>query len=122
MSTIQNTSVVNLFRLDGKTAIVTGATGGIGLVLTLALAESGADIVSIQLPNDPGSQTLKEKVEKLGRHCQQFESNLGDYKSIPNVFTEIWRSGVEPDILLHCAGITRHSRVEDTPLDYLDNV
>lgn len=117
----QSTTVAGLFRLDGKTAIVTGATGGLGLVLTLALAEAGANIVSIQLPNDKGGDKLREKVEGLGREFKAFHSNLRDYGAIPQTFADIWKAGVQPDILLHCAGITRHCALEDTPLEFVDD-
>jgi 2-deoxy-D-gluconate 3-dehydrogenase len=53
MSSLSNVPVRDLFDLTGKTAILTGATGGIGLATTTALAEAGADIVSIQMPTDP---------------------------------------------------------------------
>lgn len=122
MAAAKDLSVTELFNLRGKTAIVTGATGGIGLVLTVALAESGADIVSIQIPDDPGAKALQEKVEGLGRRFHSFDSNLKDYKTIGRTFEKIWGAGIIPDILLNCAGITRHSTVEDTPIDYLEDV
>ena len=40
-------SLPDLFRLDGKTALVTGCRRGIGKAITLALAEAGADIIGI---------------------------------------------------------------------------
>lgn len=113
---------IDIFSLGGKTVIVTGATGGIGLTLAVAFAEAGADIVSIQMANDPGSKSLAEKIEATGRKLLEFESNLKDYKSIPATFERIWAAGVVPDILLNSAGITRVASVEDTPFTYLDDV
>ena len=122
MAAAKHLSITNLFSLRGKTAIVTGATGGIGLVLTVTLAECGADIVSIQIPDDPGAKTLQEKVEGLGREFHAFDSDLKDYKTIGGTFEKIWAAGITPDILLNCAGITRHSNIEDTPISYLEDV
>ena len=55
--------VLSLFSLEGRTAVVTGATRGIGQSLAYALAEAGADIVLIQ--RDSKSVTTKEQIEKL---------------------------------------------------------
>jgi 2-deoxy-D-gluconate 3-dehydrogenase len=122
MSVTEAHSPTNLFSLPGKTVIVTGATGSIGLTLAVALAEAGADIVSIQMPNDPGAKLLREKIECTGRKLHEFDSNLKDYKTISVAFEHIWAANIVPDILLNCAGITRHALVEDTPIAYLEDV
>ena len=57
-------SVLDLFKLDGKVALVTGASKGLGEALALALAEAGASIVS--LSRSPDSGTLADQVKALG--------------------------------------------------------
>lgn len=122
MSIPQTIPIAELFSITGKTAVVTGATGGIGLVLTLALAEAGADIVSVQIPNDPGAKHLRDQVLRLGRRFHEFDCNLRGYRSIPHTFESVWKAGISADILLNCAGITRHAKIEETPVAYLDDV
>ena len=54
--------LLQVFSLTGKTAILTGATGGLGTSLAVALAKAGASIVSIEIPNDPNSEALKKTI------------------------------------------------------------
>lgn len=114
--------LTSLFSLAGKTAIVTGGTGGLGLEMTLALAEAGADIVSIELPNDPRSGLLAEGVQKAGRSLRVFHADVADSKALRETFAKIWEAGVTPDILLNCAGINRRGKVEDFSDEDIDAV
>lgn len=112
----------SLFSLSGKTIIVTGATGGIGLPIAVALAESGASIVSVQIPNDPNSDAFRKAIEATGQSVKQFDSNLLDAESISACFQRIWDAGVVPDVLFHAAGITHRSLVADTTVETLNRV
>lgn len=98
-------SVEELFSLKGKTAITTGGTGGLGLSMAIALAEAGANIVSIQLAGDARASMLKEGVEACGRKLTVFETDVADSAKLRACFAEIWKAGIVPDILLNCAGI-----------------
>ncbi|KAF2396828.1 2-deoxy-D-gluconate 3-dehydrogenase [Trichodelitschia bisporula] len=114
--------ITSLFSLEGKTAIVLGATGGLGQAMTTALAEAGANIVSVELPSDSQSEALRSNVEKAGRTHMVFHSNVGDAKSLRGAFAQIWEKGVVPDILLNCAGIQRRGKVEEITDKDLDDV
>jgi 2-deoxy-D-gluconate 3-dehydrogenase len=96
--------VLASFKLDGKTAIVTGAARGLGQGMALALADAGADIVAVDiLPADD----TKKQIEALGRKCAAVVGNLGDRKSIPAVIAEAKKFSGHLDILVNCAGIIR---------------
>ena len=112
----------DLFSLENKIVIVTGATGGIGLVVATALADSGASVVSIQIPNDPNSETLLRAIEGVGQTFTSFECNLLDAASIEECFGRIWAAGIVPDILFHAAGITHRSMIVDTTVETLNRV
>lgn len=114
--------ILDLFSLKGKNVVITGATGGIGLEVTLALAQAGADIVSIEMPRDPSSAELRRAIEETGRRLNVFECNIKDHQSIKDTFAAIWKSGVVPDILVNCAGITRIMTIEDTSVQDIDDV
>ena len=115
-------TISTLFSLAGKAAIVLGGTGGLGQAMTQALAEAGADIVSIELPNDPQSENLKKLVEETGRKHAKFHCDIKNAKELRAVFAKIWEAGVIPDILLNSAGIQRRGKVEDISDEDLDDV
>lgn len=115
-------SIAELFLLNGKTAICTGATGGLGLSMTIALAEAGADIVSIQIQNDPRAELLAQGVKECGRKLTVFETDVSDSAALRQCFQRIWDSGIVPDILLNCAGINRRAKVEDFKDEDIDAV
>ncbi|MDI1320630.1 MAG: 2-dehydro-3-deoxy-D-gluconate 5-dehydrogenase KduD [bacterium] len=97
-------SILASFKLDGKTALVTGAARGLGQGMALALAEAGADIVAVDiLPADD----TKKQVEALGRKCATVVGNLGDRAAIPVVIAEAKKFSAHLDILVNCAGIIR---------------
>lgn len=77
--------------------------------MTLALAEGGADIVSIELPDDTQSGELEKQVKALGRSITKFPCNVKDSKQLRSTFEKIQESGVKGDILLNCAGVPRPS-------------
>lgn len=115
-------SLPELFSLSSKTAIVTGGTGGLGLAMSIALAEAGADIVSIQLPRDPNAEALIGSVTALGRSITVFEGDVGNSDNLRCTFSKIWESGLVPDILLNCAGIVRRGKAEEVRDDDIDAV
>ncbi|PYH94660.1 NAD(P)-binding protein [Aspergillus ellipticus CBS 707.79] len=94
-----------LFSLEGKPVICTGGTGGIGQALCKTLAEAGADIVSIQIPNDPHAESLSKCVAEIGRKLWTFDCNLADPSSLRSTFRDIWNAGITPSVLLNCAGL-----------------
>lgn len=102
--------ILDQFRLDGKTALVTGAARGLGQGMALALAEAGADIVAVDIL--PADDTRKH-VEELGRRCASVTGNLGDRASIPAVIAEAKKLSGRLDILVNCAGIIRREAFEN---------
>lgn len=90
--------------------------------MCVAMAESGADVVSIHLPGDPAQKALEDAVGALGRKITGFECNIGDSAEIRATFQSIWRAGVVPDILLNCAGLNRRGAIEEMTDDKIDLV
>ena len=103
-------------RLDGKCAIVTGGSRGIGLGCAVALAEQGAHVVIVARSKNQVLDTVNEmKSEGFSVSGVSMDiSKIDNVKRLMNDFSEI-------DILVNSAGIARHTpTVETTEVDYDD--
>jgi 2-dehydro-3-deoxy-D-gluconate 5-dehydrogenase len=114
--------ISSLFSLEGLTAIVTGSTGGLGSAMTLALAEGGASIISIELPDDPASSTLASSISNTGRKLTKYTCDVSSSTALRETFAKIFADGHQADILLNCAGIQRRSAAEDFTDATIDEV
>ncbi|WEW54756.1 short chain alcohol dehydrogenase [Emydomyces testavorans] len=106
--------VLSLFSLQGKTALVTGGTRGIGQAMAMALAEAGADIVLVQRDGS-NTTTRDELVQKTGRKVTIHVAELLDREAVRRIIPSIVESGQRLDILLNCAGIQRRHLAEEFP-------
>ena len=96
--------ILEKFRLDGKVAIVTGGTQGLGQGMALALAEAGADIAVVDYAE---VNETKEKVEALGRKFHYVKANLMNIDKINDIVDEVVSVFGHVDILINNAGIIR---------------
>ncbi len=100
----------NLFSLEGKVALVTGASRGIGEAMALAMAEAGSDIVAVSRTESSG---LKAAVEKAGQAYAFVSADLTDVTTVPALFQKAVDSFGALDILVNNAGIIRRSPATD---------
>ncbi len=104
-----------MFRLDGRTAAITGPSRGLGAAIAVALAEAGADIVLLGPSADRMSQT-RDKVLDLGRQCVVIELDVRDVASIPVAFEQAVLNAGRIDILVNNAGVNQtEPSVDVTP-------
>jgi NAD(P)-dependent dehydrogenase (short-subunit alcohol dehydrogenase family) len=104
--------------LEGKRALVSGASRGIGRAIALGLAEAGADIIGVARSAD-ALETLGEEVEKQGRSFLAIELDIADVDRIPACVerASAWKDGI--DILVNVAGlIIRTGPLEVTPEEW----
>ncbi|EME49906.1 hypothetical protein DOTSEDRAFT_85192 [Dothistroma septosporum NZE10] len=106
-------SVQQLFSLEGKTALVTGGTRGIGQAMAVALAEAGADVLLVQR-NDSNRET-KDAIEKLGRKAQIYTADLADNASMKALTPKVLADGHHIHILLNCGGIQKRHPAHQFP-------
>src|SRR2546421_11498117 len=97
--------ILDLFRLDGKVALVTGGSRGLGLGIATALSEAGADIVSVQRSAD--TSTLAERVAAMGHRFLPIQLDLAHDDAAERVLEATLTQCGRVDILVNNAGIMR---------------
>ena len=93
--------------LDGKTALVTGASGGIGKAIAVALAASGASIVVNYHSNRQAAEETLAAIAANGSEAIAVEADIADPASVDRLFQESAKRFSSPDILVNNAGMTR---------------
>ena len=97
-------TILDSFKLDGKTALVTGASRGLGQALAVALAEAGADIALVATG---ACEETAERVRATGRRVVAIAADLGDRASVPRIIAKAKALNGRLDILVNNAGIIR---------------
>lgn len=92
------------FSLEGKKAIVTGASSGLGVQFAKALAEQGAD-VAILARRIEKLRELEEEIKKLNVKCLPIQCDVTDENSIKNAVNEVKSTFGRIDILVNNAGV-----------------
>ena len=94
-------------KLDGKVALVTGGSQGLGRAIALKLAENGADIAVVYVgPAGPAEETCKE-IEALGRRVKSYVCDVRDEAAVNETVTAVGADLGKVDILVNNAGVTR---------------
>lgn len=93
-----------------RTAIVTGASRGIGHGVALALAEEGFDIAAVALPDADRMADLAAKVKALGRRCESYELDIGDIARHGDVLARVFEAFGSVECLVNDAGVSVKSR------------
>jgi len=101
---------LDLFKLDGKVAIVTGANSGLGQGIALGLAEAGADIVGIGRSDMSDTRNI---VEDLGRKFLDIKADLISIEPANRIVEESIKEFGHIDILVNNAGIIRRTPAID---------
>jgi 2-deoxy-D-gluconate 3-dehydrogenase len=114
-------SVLDNFKLNGKTAVVTGCNNGIGCALASALAEAGADIVGVsrQLAE---TEEASAAVRAQGRSFSAYECDFSDRQALFAFTRQVHAAHPEVDILMNNAGVILRSPAAEFPDEYWDRV
>jgi 3-oxoacyl-[acyl-carrier protein] reductase len=93
--------------LNGKTALITGASRGIGKAIALLFAREGADIAITNIADDDEFKNAIKEIEALGVRTKGYVSNAASFEDSLKLIDEAVRDFSKIDILVNNAGITR---------------
>ena len=111
--------ILEKFRIDGKIALITGGTRGIGLAIAHALGEAGAKLVVTSRTDKFGGL---ESLKKANYDVSFFESDMHD-KTVPQkIIDYVLDKHNRLDILVNNAGVAKHGEMEQYNDDLLDSI
>lgn len=108
--------VLDLFKLQNKLAVVTGAAQGLGKAMAEAMADCGADIAVLDLNEEKASETAKYIEDTYGVKSRAFQVNVADAEACQKAVSQVYEEWGHIDILLNNAGICINEDAEDVPL------
>lgn len=112
--------ILDKFNLYGKTALVSGANRGIGQSYALALAEAGADIISVSYEAD--SSETEKMINNVGRKFSSYVSDFSDRNSLYQFIEKVKTDFLSIDILINNAGTILRNPITEHSDEYWDKV
>lgn len=109
-------------KLDGKTAVVTGASRGIGRAIALELAKEGANVVVNYSGSEAKAKEVVDEILKIGQKAIAVQANVADNDSVQNLMKTALEEFGSIDILVNNAGITRDNLLMRMKEDEWDDV
>lgn len=112
---------LDLFRLDGKTAIVTGGGRGLGRYMAEALSDAGANVVLCSRKIEP-LEEVREEIEAGGGKALAVACDVTDPDEVEKVIRETEEAFGAVDVLVNNSGATWGAAAEEMPLEKFDQV
>src|ERR1700677_2271841 len=110
-------NILDLFRLDGKVALVTGSASGLGAAIAVGLAQAGA-IVACHGNRRPASETAAA----IGENAVAFRADLSSTTGAEDLFTQVKEKFGRVDILVNNAGTILRAAAEEVTLEDWEQV
>jgi 3-oxoacyl-(acyl-carrier-protein) reductase len=93
-------------KLQGRTALVTGASRGIGRAIALALAAEGADVAVNYVSSEPAARDVAENIVKMGRRAVLARADVSDYPDTFRMAQDVLEQFGHLDLLVNNAGVS----------------
>lgn len=91
--------------LEGKVALVTGGSIGIGTGISLDLARNGADVALTYRKHEEEAKAVAEKIKAMGRKAQAYKIDVSDFSAVQNLVKQVIQEFGRLDILVNNAGM-----------------
>jgi 3-oxoacyl-(acyl-carrier-protein) reductase len=105
--TYPDTSIVVERTLEGKVALITGASRGIGRAIAVELAERGASVAVNYRTSLSAAEEVRNDIRVRGRECELFQGDISDRQHARRLVDDVEKCFRRIDILVNNAGITR---------------
>ena len=112
----------DLFDLNGKVALVTGATHGLGMAMAMGLGEAGATLVVNGFSSDAKIATAVDQYKAMGIDAHGYRFDVTDEVEVESAVEKIEREVGPIDILVNNAGIIKRVPLLDMPLEDFEEV
>lgn len=109
-------------KLEGKTALVTGASRGIGKSIALALAQAGCNLIVNYRSECEAAQHVANNIRRMGRGCYVHKADIASPTEIEHLVGEAEGDFGAVDILVNNAGIAQSKPVQDLTLSDWEHV
>lgn len=114
--------ILDKFRLDGQTALVTGCKRGMGRAAAVALAEAGADIIGVSASLEPAGSAVEQDVVARGRNFKGYTCDFADRAALYAFIRQVKSDFPRIDILINNAGTILRKPAVEHPDEYWDQV
>ncbi len=115
-------AILDQFKLDGRTALVTGCRRGIGRGIAAGLAGAGADIVGVSASLEPSGSGVEKEVTAAGRKFKGYACDFADRTALYAFIEQVRADHERIDILINNAGTIFRSPAAEYPDDQWDRV
>jgi glucose 1-dehydrogenase len=104
------------YQLKGQSALVTGASSGIGKAIALALGEAGADVAVNYVSNPEAAEEVAEKIRAFGSKAIVLKADVSQEDEVKSMFADMFNAFGTIDILVNNAGLQQDAKFHEMTL------
>ncbi|MEW6354700.1 MAG: glucose 1-dehydrogenase [Planctomycetota bacterium] len=115
-------NVMDQFRLDGRAALVTGGSKGLGKSMALGLAQAGAGVALCSRHGEEAQAAAEEIASATGRRCIGLAADVTKEDDVRSLFAKVINEFGRLDVLINSAGMNIRHPIEEFPLEEFEQI